>query len=397
MSPTGRLRRAVVDKLYGVKRRLLRAAPILDWVGLRRLRVVDVAHAQDLLGRGVENLNVLIPGGPVSFAPEDEPFLRVSKYYSGGTFERPDVFVCDVPSGFIHVGTGLVLTAGGTIVEESVLAYRLPYTSVYQGLRPLRPIRIHGSVATIFNVFGDNFWHWLVDSLPRLVSLRRVLPAAEPVTLVLPDTLHAAQREVLSHLLPTNFSVRILPKRVWVRADRVILPSFLSGRANGFLPADYVNEIRGQVFRGFGLPETAEPRERIWVSREGDRHRRVRNEGAVMEALAPLGFRSVRLAGMSAREQVEMFRTAEIVVGTYGAGLGWLLFSGRIPVVILYPNSVPNTHFITQTSSLGQRHHFLLDDAPDEYTDFDADVPRLRTLLEQELARMAPASEVPAP
>ena len=397
MSPTGRLRRAVVERLYGVRRRLLRAAPVLDRVGLRRLRVVDVAHAQDLLGRGVENLNVLIPGGPVSFAPEDEPFLRVSKYYSGGTFERPDVFVCDVPSGFIHVGTGLVLTAGGTIVEESVLAYRLPYTSVYQGLRPLRPIRIHGSVATIFNVFGGNFWHWLVDSLPRLVSLRRVLPAAEPVTLVLPDTLHAAQREVLSHLLPTNFSVRILPKRVWVRADRVILPSFLSGRANGFLPADYVNEIRSQVLRGFGLPEAAERRERIWVSRKGTVHRQVRNELAVMDALAPLGFRSVRPDLLPMREQVELFRTADIVVGPHGAGLGAILFSGRIPVVVLYPNEVPTTFFFTLARGLGQKHLFLLHGAPGEEDDFDADVPRLRTLLEQELARMAPASEVPAP
>ena len=270
MSTASRLRRAAVERLYGIKLRLLRAAPVLDRVGLRRLRVVDVVHARELLGRGIENLKVLIPGGPVSFASaNDAPFLRMSKYYPEGRFERPDVFVCDVASGLVHVGTGLVLTAGGTIVEESVLAYRLPYTTVYQGLRPLRPIRIRGSVATILNVFGDNVWHWLVDSLPRLVSLRKVLPAAEPVTLVVPDTLHAAQREVLGHLLPTNLSVRVLPKRAWVRRIASYLPSFLSGHANGFLPADYLGEIRTRIFRGFGLPESVEPRGRIWVSREG--------------------------------------------------------------------------------------------------------------------------------
>ena len=397
MSTTSRLRRAAVETLYGIKRRLLRAAPVLDRVGLRRLRVVDVAHARDLLGRGVENLRVLIPGGLVSFAsPRDESFLRVSKFYPEGTFDRPDVFVCDVPSGAVHVGTGIVLTAAGTIVEESVLAYRLPYTSVYEGLRPLRPMRIQGSVATILNVFGENVWHWLIDSLPRIVSLGKAVPAAERVTLLLPNTLHEAQRELLGHLLPANVSVRVLPKRTWVRADRVILPSFLSGHSNGFLPADYLSEIRTRIFRGFGLPETSTPRGRIFVSRQGDRHRRVRNEGAVMEALAPLGFRSVYLVGMSAREQIETFRTAEIVVGAYGAGLAWLLFSGPIPVVILYPNTVPNTHFITQASSLGQTHHFLVHDAPDEYTDFDADVPRLRALLEQELALKAPRT-APAP
>ena len=384
MSVPGRLRRVAVERLYGVKRRLLRAAPLLDRVGLRRLRVVDVGHARDLVGRSVENMNVLIPGGSVPFAaPEDEPFLRVSKHYSNGAFERPDVFVCDVPAGVVHVGTGLVLTAGGTIVEESALSYRLRYTTVYEGLRPLRPLRIRGSVTTIVSVFGDNLWHWLIDSLPRLISLRRALPASEPVTLILPDSLRTAQREILSPLLPSNIAVRILPRREWVRADRVILPSFVTGLANGFLPADYVHDIREGVFRGFSLPERAGPRGRIWVSREADRHRRVRNERAVMECLAPLGFRSVRLAGLSAREQLEAFRNAEIVVGPQGAGLGWLLFSERIPAVVLYPNGIPNTFFLTQIRALRQEHVFLLHGAPDEDDDFDADVARLRAIVER--------------
>jgi hypothetical protein len=380
-------KKRLVETLYRVKRRLLRAAPALDRVGLRRLRVVDVAHARDLVGRGVENVNVLIPGGRVPFAaPEDEDFLRVAKFYSDGSFERPDVFVCEVPDGVVHAGTGIVLTAGGTIVEESVLAYRLPYTTVYEGLRPLRPVRIRGTVTTILNVFGDNLWHWLVDSIPRLVSLRRALPAGERVTLVLPDTLHPAERDVLAALLPGNVSLRVLPKRTWVRADRVLLPSFLSGHSNGFLPEDWIREIREDVFRAFRLPPAPEPRERIWVSRAGDRHRRVRNEDAALEALAPFGFRTVHLARLPAREQVEAFRTAALVAGAYGAGLGWITFSGRIPLVVLYPNDVPNTHFITQAASLGQRHLFLAHDAPDEYTDFDADVPRLRAVVERALA-----------
>ncbi len=62
MSTARRLRRAVVESLYGVKRRLLRAAPVLDRVGLRRMRVVDVAHARDLVGHGVENLERPDPG-----------------------------------------------------------------------------------------------------------------------------------------------------------------------------------------------------------------------------------------------------------------------------------------------------------------------------------------------
>jgi capsular polysaccharide biosynthesis protein len=253
----------------------------------------------------------------------------------------------------------------------------------------MRAVHVPGVVATILTVFGDNLWHWLVDSIPRLVSLRRALPAGERVTLIVPDHLHSAERDVLQALLPPNFSLKVVSKRTWIRGDRVILASFLTGRSNGFLPADWLGEIRTGVFETFGLRENGPPRERIWVSRARDRHRRVRNEGAVMAALAPLGFRSVHLAGMPAKEQIETFRSAEIVAGPYGAGLAWLLFSARIPVVVLYPDRAPNTHFVTQTSCLGQRHLFLTHDAPDEYTDFNVDIPALLAQVER---AMAPAA-----
>ena len=91
----------------------------------------------------------------------------------------------------------------------------------------------------------------------------------------------------------------------------------------------------------------------------------------------------MRLAGLSAREQLEAFRNAEIVVGPQGAGLGWLLFSERIPAVVLYPNGIPNTFFLTQIRALRQEHVFLLHGAPDEDDDFDADVARLRAIVER--------------
>ena len=213
------------------------------------------------------------------------------KQYSAGTCDGPDVCVCEVPEGLVHAGTGIVLTAEGTIVEEAVLKYRLPFTTVYGGLRPLRCVDDPGVVATILTVFGDNLWHWLVDSIPRLVSLRRALPPGERVTLVVPHHLHPAERDVLQALLPPNFVLKVVSKRTWIRGDRVFLASFLTGRSNGFLPADWLGEIRSGVFEAFGLRENGPPRERIWVSRAGDRHRRVRNEDAVMAALAPLGFR----------------------------------------------------------------------------------------------------------
>jgi hypothetical protein len=73
------------------------------------------------------------------------------------------------------------------------------------------------------------------------------------------------------------------------------------------------------------------------------------------------------------------------VVAAHGAGLSDIFFSGEIDVVVLYPNQTPPNYFHTLARGLGQRHHFLCHDRPEEDSDFEADIPGLLRILEEEV------------
>lgn len=66
--------------------------------------------------------------------------------------------------------------------------------------------------------------------------------------------------------------------------------------------------------------------ERIYVSRDDARWRKVENETEIVDSLRQRGFKRVVLADRSVREQAELFRRASIVVGSHGGGLTNLVF-----------------------------------------------------------------------
>ena len=342
MSTTSRLRRAAVESLYGIKRRLLRAAPVLDRGGApapARRRGRARSRSPGPRSREPEGSD---PGGPVSFAsPRDESFLRVSKFYPGGTFDRPDVFVCDVPSGAVHVGhrhrpDRLRHNRGGVRPRVSASLY----------LRLWGPAAPPADANTMLSLPRSSMCSATtctpgrIHSLPRIVSLEGSCREPNASRFSCRITLHEAQRELSRYAasFPRMFRSGSLSKRTWGagRPLKVILLSLpLRGYHSGtvFFRPNIWSEIRTRVSSAdSGCPSHSNTARTVFVSRQGDRHRRVRNEAAVMEALAPLGFRSVYLVGMSARRtDRDIPDRRDRWLGPTAPWLGWLLLSGLDP------------------------------------------------------------------
>jgi capsular polysaccharide biosynthesis protein len=66
--------------------------------------------------------------------------------------------------------------------------------------------------------------------------------------------------------------------------------------------------------------------ERIYVTREQARRRRVANEAELWAQLERRGFVKLRLEALTWREQIHAFRRAKVVVAPHGAGLANLVF-----------------------------------------------------------------------
>ncbi|MBV8885321.1 MAG: glycosyltransferase family 61 protein [Chroococcidiopsidaceae cyanobacterium CP_BM_RX_35] len=376
-----------------VKKLVRRCVNALDWVPIvRSLKITQFVYAKDAIGKYVENYRILVPPEVIELTSEaDKEFLKIcdiSCDFKGGYFNRSEIFVCDVVPAYVNVGGGIVCTKDFKFLVEPGMDYRLEAYGRIGWSKPFyrfRVRKISGLCSSLLTIgWSKNYWHWLYEDLPKIYSLILAVPS-QKLTMLLPEDLSVVQKEFLKCLLPETFEVMYVPHGTWLKTDRFVMPSFASRRRNGLLPPQYYEFIRNAVFKKLGLNPVTELVERIYISRAKAKHRRVINEDQVTEYLARFGFKTVFLEEMSFKEQIDLFRRAEIVVGAHGAGLATTLFSGRIKVLVLYPNSQPITFFFTQTKGLGQEHYFLAHDLPNLDDDFEVNMPQFEYFLIEKL------------
>jgi hypothetical protein len=334
----------------------------------------------------VENIRILAPAEKVVIAnPETDPFVKVGKYYTDGTFVRPAIVVCDLPEAPIHVGTGFVCTRDWEVLPD--MEYRLADYPEIRKWKPRELVKRSGVYSTIFSWNAENFGHWMFDFVPRINLLAKAEPTTK-VTLLMPDFLRPALRESLEILLPKHFALEYHPYETWIQAEKLVWATVVSGRCNFFLPPESFEAIRRPIFEHFGLPAQHKKTRRIFVTRRHATTRRVLNEPEVSALLERYGFEGVELSELSFREQVELFHQADIVVGPHGAGLSSIVFSGDIRLVVFYATQLPLNHWHTLARGLGQEHYFLLSNFGEDDS-FTVDVAELERILREKLSLRA--------
>lgn len=365
--------------------KLLNSIPII-----RLLRLRQTVHPKEMLGDNVENYQVLFPPKRVEFGVNeiDREFLKVCLYYKAEYFDRSEIFVCDVVPAYIHIGLGTICTQDFRAIVDSGMQYRVTIArwrlGYFDRLKLLWAEHLPITAVYIFSLSAENFWHFLYDCIPRIYSAI-LARSNQKLTVLVPDSLPDSFRELLDCVLPNNFQTIYIPKGSWVKVDRLVMPSYVSRCENGFLPSEYYEYIRSCVFKKYDLTPLENPTERIYISRDNAKHRRILNEDQIIQYLANYGFKPIVLEKMSFREQVELFTKAEIIVAPHGAGLATTLFSGKIKILVLYPESCPTPFFFTQFKGLGQEHYFIVHDQFDENADFEVDLSEFKRVLHEQM------------
>ncbi len=219
-----------------------------------------------------------------------------------------------------------------------------------------------------------NYWHFLVDVLPRLMVRERV-PETRDLPLLLFDV-RGYQREMLELAgIPPD---RILDARALVGPDvtqvhyrlaRAAVPSAVS------YPAAY-RWLRERL-----LPlrrprsHTRSGGTRLYLSRRGSAPKhRIANDEAVAVLLAGHGFETVQPERLGVLETIERIADAEIVVAPVGAATGNQVFlpPGGTWIHLhnpdfFHPESPWNPQMGTQVPMLGRFRHLAgrFTDAPD--------------------------------
>ncbi|OON66058.1 glycosyltransferase family 61 protein [Hymenobacter sp. CRA2] len=319
-------------------------------------------------------------------------------------------FVLQLPDGRISVEDVhalAVLTADGQLVGDASLQFD-PHTfapappaanAIFRQRYFRAPRVVEGTVCSLLAGGGaaiGNYYHWLLDSLPRLHLVEQAGLLAEVDYFLIYNRQHRFAVEMLRELGIPEERIIDVQDNPHLRARRLIVTSHV--RNGGLHAPDWVGPYLRRAFQHLpsGTEEPASPY--VYVSRRDAAFRRVQNEAAVERLLAEYGFRSYALSELNLRQKVALFGGARVVAGPVGAGLANLLFSQPGTALIeLLPRSMVVADYLDLTTRLRMPHYPLVCDTPTaartaaegRNADLTADQPALRQALEQALAQVA--------
>jgi hypothetical protein len=247
-----------------------------------------------------------------------------------------------IPKGIVW-SRGAHLTADGRLIDPLSVGMTLPMDRWLVKRQRFFP-KIHRVIGTVISLATDghnNYYHWMLDLLPKLFI---ALAAGPGRAIFYLGASHPFQKQTLE-LLGIPLSRVIDGNAVpFLQADELIVP-FLGERhpPNVFDAAKC--RLLAEVLPALLPANTTSPDlpRRFVVSRSKTRSRHIRNEADLLARLQPLGFRAVYLEDLSLLEQITLFAQAEAVVASTGAGLTNLVHARPgTPVAILMPEECPD-------------------------------------------------------
>jgi len=331
---------------------------------------------------GLESIETSIPAHDISIRdPHVLALLAHSPHYGSGVYRQRQVFAARLRGARVHFPSGAVLTRDNTVIVESALdSYRLKQTGIF-GARRTPPVRLPGTMTTIWYRLSEGYYHWLLDSLTRLAAL----PSDTPLTLLLPNPATPLQEASLRLFLPESVTVMRVDPGVY-EPDLLLMPSFLINKNSAWLPPTLAKPLRERVFSRLELTPDVPGTRRLYISRGDAPKRRLLNEAEIIAYLSARGFEIVLGSTLSFEDQVRLFHDADIVVGAHGAGLSNLLFaSPQTRVLELFGTDYSLTWYSLLAHSLGQKYRFAISDSPvGRHDDFIVGLEAVRAVFDGE-------------
>ena len=295
------------------------------WFGdvpLRRLEL-DAARAEVLDAHPAERHLLRAPWSADAEVPLE---------LSARTLEAAPSEVVRLPGGRLWYDSfnTVVWDATGGVVAPLCRGY----AEVVNGsLGEREPLRVRGRVALLGNRNARNYYHWMNDVLPRLAVLERAGVALDAIDFFLVDPLaHPFHAASLAAFGITEERLLTIDRVEYLEADELYVPVHGSnslGLRQGAWNPRFLRERLGGMPAGdaaHARRADGAPGRRLWISRGTEGARAVRNEPEVLEAIAPLGFETVRCEALDIGAQARAFEGAATVLGPHGAGLSNIAF-----------------------------------------------------------------------
>jgi hypothetical protein len=166
---------------------------------------------------------------------------------------------------------------------------------------------------------GGNYYHWLVDLLPRIFLLKHATQNFSNYdTLLLNGSRANYERETLTALEVPPEKIRFVDSR-----DRFQI-------ASAVFPSLDINVVAPWKVRGLRELVSSRPQRhrssRLYFSRARAAVRRIANEKEISEALRHHDFEILEAETLSFREQADLSANASVIIAPHGAALANIVF-----------------------------------------------------------------------
>jgi capsular polysaccharide biosynthesis protein len=270
-------------------------------------------------------------------------------------------YVAAIPAAFVEGEAGMVYDAAGNV-------YHLPFM-FHNRTNPTLPVprlspqqaaqqctHHYPRMASVIQRYGHMYYHWLEETLPRVVMLQdagaltpdtKLLTWGQPYEAAWLQALGVRPDQIVTYDPETLYCADLL--LVPTPVPRITPPKEALMATRSALGVAVLPESQRDII--------------VYVSRKNEPTRRVANEEQLLRSIRAT-FPSTPVVvyenSLSPEASIELFQRAKVVIGPHGAGLSHILFSapGTAVVEFLFMADPPMMFWHT-ASALGQEYWLL--------------------------------------
>jgi hypothetical protein len=232
--------------------------------------------------------------------------------------------------------------------------------------------------AIVLSTYGiDGYYHWLFDVIPKLLHFLKHSERNHNYKIIINGKRLAFKEEAFDLLNLKSNLILISESKKDIFIKNCIIPDFVHPIG---VPSITTIELIRNSFRNDSYKEVHSAK-KIYVGRKSKR-RNIINENLLINMLNDLGFVHNYLENMSFKDQINLFKSAEIIIGPHGAGLSNIVFSEhKFKLIELFPSSYNNACYFNIAMQLNADYLFLEFDTWDKFDNFKVDIDRIRNKL----------------
>lgn len=323
----------------------------LKRIAIGRAELVNTAQAEGLYRAlsGPERVNCL---PPVAFYPH----LPAALAGKQGPFGFSPPFYLSRRHVVLKGKAAMAYSGGRPILETAVARLDCGCDSLLadfkaSNFRPYlaEPVEKLDLAFSLVNVWSYNYFHWLLECLPRLEALEAFCreTGQQPV-LIIDGQLPSWKSQSLELLgYSPDVCHRWRGNAMAVRQLLIASAPREQGRTSPRACRWLAQRCLGAIVPGAGDGLN------LYVSRRLASTRRILNEDSLWAALEPLNFHRVCLEELSFAQQVQLFHRARLVVAPHGSGLANMIFAVGVSIVEIFGDDYINPCFYSLAGGLG--------------------------------------------